>query len=75
MAEQLRLHQVGRNIGAVDGDEGVIFACTELMDGPRDEFLTCATLTTNQQRRLGVRDTHHQSRQVLHNRTLTDDPL
>ena len=48
VAEELALHEVGRNRGAVDRDHRPIGALAGAVDGPGDELLARAALAADQ---------------------------
>ncbi len=56
MAEQFGFQHLGRDGGAVDGDEQGFVAGRELVDGLGDQFLAGAGLADNQRCRLFRRD-------------------
>src|SRR5262249_57253044 len=60
VAEQLRLEELGRQRGAVHGDEGTVPADPLPVDRASDQLLAGAGFTGDQDRRRGVGDLAHE---------------
>ncbi len=53
MAEQLALHETGRQGGAVDPDERFVFPLARRVDGAGDQFFACAGFAGDEHRGVG----------------------
>ncbi len=73
VAEQLRLHELGRDGGAVDLDERAARALAVLVNGAGHQLLARPALAVNQHVRIGGRDQAHQLKQPSHPRAGRDD--
>ena len=73
VAEELGLHQVLGNGGAVDFNERLGAATAAFVERGRDEFLAGAALAGDEDRGGGVRDLVDDFIEVLHLRRLTDE--
>ncbi|MCY1427719.1 hypothetical protein D9M71_435790 [compost metagenome] len=71
MTEQLGLYQVLRNRPTVDRYKGFVMALRLAVQGSRHQFLACATLATNQHRRLGGRQFAEQFAQFANRSAVT----
>ena len=72
-AEQLALHEPGRQRGAVDLDHHVAPARAEPVDGLGDEFLAGAGLAANEHRGIRGRDLLHLAQDLLDGGALPGD--
>ena len=66
VSEQLTLDQRLRNSCAVDGDKGMIFPGTMVVDGPGDELFACSALPHDQDRLPGLSHLLHQFKYFFH---------
>ena len=73
MAKQLALEQRLGERGAVDLDEGAILSRAVVVDGARDELLSCAGLPEDMNRRVRARDLSDELEDPLHRLGLADD--
>ena len=73
VAEHLGLHQVARDGGAVDGDEGAPAAPARRVHRRRGQLLARAALAGQQHARLGRRHAGDQRAHLLHRRTLAHE--
>ena len=72
VAEELALHQLGRNRAAVDRHERPVAPRPGLVDHARDELLARAGLAGDVDRRLAARDLGDHLAQLLHRRRMAD---
>ena len=74
-AEQLGLEQVLRNGRTVNSDEGVLRTRTEVVQGPREQFLAGAGLAEQKRRHIGWRDLLDHAADMQHALAGSDDAI
>jgi len=72
MAEKFTFEQIPRDSGAIDAYQWPVAALATGMDGPGDQFLASARLTTDQHIGTGRRDHFDLTEQMPHRRTIPD---